>query len=385
MSNLGSNISQYWGKIQGVLFPFLEETLGPLTDKLKQLIAILELVRIEEFVAINNVCMGRPLLDRQALARAFIAKCFYNLPTTTALLDRLKSDNQLRRICGWESKYKIPSESTFSRAFAEFAATDLPKRAHDALIKNAYQGEIVGHVSRDSTAIEAREKPKKLDVEKTAVQDTKQQKTKGRPKKGDVRPVKEKTRIQKQLEMTLPEMIQDLPKDCDRGVKRNSKGYTECWDGFKFHIDMAENGIPLSAILTSASVHDSQVAIPLATITAGRVQNLYDLMDSAYDVKEIIEHSKKLNHVPLIDVNPRGDLARKTDLEAEQKARKTLNWKPAEAVRYNERTVAERGNARLKDEFGGRTLRVKGHEKAYCHLMIGILVLAADQLIRLAT
>jgi hypothetical protein len=36
-------------------------------------------------------------------------------------------------------------------------------------------------------------------------------------------------------------------------------------------------------VLTSASVHDSQVAIPLMTTTSARVFYLYDLMDSAYD------------------------------------------------------------------------------------------------------
>jgi len=41
--------------------------------------------------------------------------------------------------------------------------------------------------------------------------------------------------------------------------------------------------IPISAILTPASLHDSQAAIPLATMRASRVINLYDVMDSAYD------------------------------------------------------------------------------------------------------
>ena len=40
-------------------------------------------------------------------------------------------------------------------------------------------------------------------------------------------------------------------------------------------------------------------------------------------------------------------------------------------------------NARLKDEFGGRHLRVRGHGKAYCHLMFGILALSVSQLLRL--
>jgi hypothetical protein len=34
------------------------------------------------------------------------------------------------------------------------------------------------------------------------------------------------------------------------------------------------------------------VALPLAAITAGRVTNLYDLMDSAYDAPEIAERSR---------------------------------------------------------------------------------------------
>jgi hypothetical protein len=42
------------------------------------------------------------------------------------LLDRLSVDVSLRRICGWESRREIPHESQFSRAFAEFAASELP-------------------------------------------------------------------------------------------------------------------------------------------------------------------------------------------------------------------------------------------------------------------
>ena len=57
---------------------------------------------------------------------------------------------------------------------------------------------------------------------------------------------------------------------------------------------------------------------------------------------------------------------------------------PAEALRYNERTVAERTNGRLKEEFGGRHVMVRGHEKVKLHLMFGIIALFADQLLRLA-
>jgi hypothetical protein len=52
-------------------------------------------------------------------------------------------------------------------------------------------------------------------------------------------------------------------------------------------------------------------------------------------------------------------------------------------VRYNERSAAERVNARLKDEFGGRNVRVRSHAKVLCHLRFGILALTCDQLMRL--
>ena len=141
----------------------------------------------------------------------------------------------------------------------------------------------------------------------------------------------------------------------------------------------------MSAILTSASVHDSQVAIPLATMTAQRVINLYDLMDAAYDVSGILDHSKSLGHVPLVDKNPRRDKELALEMEAESKRQKLIHMVSPEKVRYRERTTAERVNARLKDDFGGRMVRVRGHAKVMCHLLFGILALTADQLMKLAT
>jgi hypothetical protein len=49
---------------------------------------------------------------------------------------------------------------------------------------------------------------------------------------------------------------------------------------------------------------------------------------------------------------------------------------------FDFRTMAERVNARLKDEFGARFVRVRGAVKVKCHLMFGVLVLAVDQNLR---
>ncbi len=388
MGKLGDTLSQYWSRIQGSLFPFLEEELGPLTEIQQQLITILEFIRIEQHVPDFRWCVGRPRKSRCAIARSCVAKMVYNMESTTVLWERLHSDISLRRICGWENIRLIPSESTFSRAFAEFSETELPQKVHDALIKKTYAETetIVLHCSRDSTAIEAREKPvAKPKEQKSASEDTKPKRKRGRPKKGEEKPLEEPKRIEKQLTMSLEEMVEDLPKDCDIGTKKNSKGHSEHWIGYKLHLDMADGIVPISAILTSASLHDSQAAIPLATMTDMKVTNLYDLMDAAYDSPVIREHSRSLGHVPIVDKNPRRDKALAAELEAEDKRQKLIHMVSPEKIRYNERTTVERGNSRLKDDFGARKVRVRGHAKVMCHLMFGVLVLAADQLMKLAT
>jgi hypothetical protein len=368
-------LSSTWDHIQANLFPWLTEELGPLTDTHKQVITTLELVRIETLMRHWPGLPGRPLRDRAALARAFVAKAVIGLPTTSMLIERLAVDKHLRRLCGWERPREVPSESTFSRAFAEFATCELPSRVHEALIKRTLKDRLVGHISRDATAIEAREKSVKVAARERP------KRKRGRPKNGAL-VEKEPRRIERQATMSLAEMLNDLPKHCAVGTKRNAKGHTISWIGYKLHLDVADGDIPISGLLTSASLHDSQVAIPLATLTAGRVTNLYDLMDSAYDAPEIKQNSRALGHVPIIDKNPRSAPG-KAEMEAEARGRQIAGYKLAEEVRYNERSAAERVNARLKDEFGGRYVRVRGHAKILCHLMFGILALTCDQLMRL--
>lgn len=378
--NVSGLLKPFQRLLQGVLLPTLEQQVGPLSDKHRQLVGILSLAEIESLVAPWMGGVGRPARHRQAMARAFVAKAVLNLGATRQLLDRLAADDVLRRLCGWESAREVPHESQFSRAFAEFAASELPQRLHAALVEATQKERLIGHISRDATEIEAREKPVPAVVEATPAQPKRKR---GRPKKGEVVPPPEPTRIERQREMTLEEMLDDLPRACNVGTKKNSKGYKESWIGYKLHIDVADGQIPISCLLTSASVHDSQVAIPLAEMTARRVTNLYDLMDSAYDAAAIHAHCRGLGHVPIIDAHPHGSPERKAELAAERKCRRLLHLPAAEDLRYHERTTVERVNARLKDEFGGRMVRVRGHAKVMCHLMFGILALAADQILRL--
>ena len=371
-------IMQRWNVIQHKLIPELRNDAGVLTPKLERVIHTLEWVRIEEFVTSTWCGIGRPPSERAWLANAFVAKAVLGLTTTAGLIERLTMDRALRRICGFPLCKKVPSESTFSRAFSEFAECRLPERVHEALIKTHLGGTLIGHLSRDGTAIHARERPSRTKVADTTSEEPSTlipapvaapRKKRGRPARGEVRQIAKVAPLERQRQQTLAQMMADIPTSCDRGTKCNAQGYKVSWNGYKLHIDTADCGVPIAALLSSASMHDSRAAIPLSLISASRVTNLYDVMDAAYCSVELHAHCRSLNHVPLIDHNPRGGTKEE--------------FEPADAIRYNERTVAERSNGRLKDDFGGETIRVQGATKVMSHLMFGILALAADQLMRL--
>lgn len=370
-----------WINRQRSLLPGLDEELDPLTAKLEHLIIILDTLGLEAFVAPPSRGRGRPPDDRPAIARSFVAKAVLTIPTTSALIERLQIDRALRRICGWERRSEVPSEATFSRAFAAFAAQGLPERVHEQLVRRHLHDHIVGHISRDATEIEAREKPRRRSSDDPPPPAPKRKR--GRPRKHEVLPPKPLTRIEQQRTQSLDEMRAGLPTQCDVGVKRNSKGFRETWIGYKLHLDTANGIVPVAAILTAASTHDSQVAIPLARTSEQRVVWLYDLMDSAYDAQPIIDDCLAAGRVPVIDRNTRRDTALKAEIAAERARRRLIKIPDPRDLTYNERTTAERANARIKDEFGGRHLRVRGHLKAFCHLMFGVVALAADSIVRL--
>ena len=284
----------------------------------------------------------------------------------------------------------MPHESTFSRAFAEFAQTGLAQAAHEAVIAGTQQQRLIGHICRDSTAIEARERyPEPVNKKaapkgKAAPKENNGKARRGRKGKQQRQTQAQReasgTRIQKQARMDdVKAMLADIPVKCDLGAKRGTGGGTYYWRGYKLHLDVADGQIPITAVLTAASVHDSQVAIPMIHMTTKKVTYLYDLADSAYDAKAIREVSARLGHKPIIDIHTRAKP--KTQLPSRVKPQPELS--PAEERRYKERTLVERVFGRLKDEFGAEFVRVRGAAKVMTHLMFGVLALTIDQTLRL--
>ena len=370
---LHDRLTQFHRTFQQALLPLVEADMGAtLSPMMQRLLRIWEYVEIERWVPSTRGYVGRPPLDRMALARAFVAKAVLGLTQTVDLVERLNADALLRRLCGFDTRRRgaLP-ECLFSRAFSEFAHQGLPGLVHEALIRRELGDALIGHVSRDATTIEAREKPLKATPVVPVVPCKR-----GRPHKGEMREPKPKpkatTRLERQaLGMSIEAMLDELPKACDVGSKRNSQGFKSSWIGYKLHLDVADGMIPISAVLTSASVHDSQVAIPLACLSAQRITHCYDLMDAAYCSPIIRAHSEALGHVPLIDHNPRSG--------------KKIEFAPHQAQRYKERSTVERVNARLKDDFGVCRVNVRGHTKVFAQMMFSVLALTADQLLRWVT
>jgi transposase len=395
---------QFGHILQQVLFPAVEAETGPLSKQLQLIASVVSLAPMERFLSARRSRTGRPSKDRAALATAFIAKAVLNLPTTRALMGRLRVDEALRKFCGWSSVKALPHESKFSRAFAEFAATELAQQLHAAVIEATQKERLIGHIARDSTAIPVRErypetaeqrkekarlkKEKKREAKKGKGRNRKQavatpgvKREKGRQKRAKA--AERGPRIQRQRHQKLEVMLKDLPRQCDMGAKKNSQGNEQYWRGYKLHLDVGDGQIPVSAVLTSASVHDSQVAIPLMTMTSSRVTHLYELMDSAYDAESIHAHSRQLHHVPIIAIHPRRGTKKSSQMQKvfPDKPTPQLTW--AEQERFKTRTMIERVNARLKDEFGASQIRVRGAAKVMAHLMFGVLALTVDQWLRL--
>lgn len=165
------------------------------------------------------------------------------------------------------------------------------------LVEEHLDGVLVFHVSRDSTAIEARERVPKKDPPPP-----KTPKKRGRPKKSEPKRVYPEKRIGRQV-MAAPEetdqLLAELPTVCAVGTKKDAKGNLMHWRGYKLHADVGDDGIPLFCLTTSASLHDSQAAIPMTRKTTSRVTYLYELMDAAYDADEIWAAVRDLGGCPL--------------------------------------------------------------------------------------
>lgn len=382
-----SSLSKMWRKVinlENSLFPELQEKLRveEFSTKEAKLIKVLDFAEIEQFITTTSPT-NTPKY-REEIARAFVSKSVYNVQTTRDLIDRLHIDRTLRVICGWRYAKDIPSEATFSRSFKEMSELEIAQKAQERFVKEYLWQKTFFYNATDATKIPLREKPVKVEKEKP------KPKKRGRPKKGEKRePVKPTILKQQEKLQTVEEKRSLISTDCGVGIKQNSKGNREVWIGGKLHISVVDGDIPITAFYSGANVHDSSVALPLMQETSRRVNYLYDLQDAGYDADIIRAFSIQLGHRPIIDINPKNskELKAKIALQKEEKEKFTrLHFTPSsDGHHYNQRSMVERVNKLLKDDFGCDKIYYQGAKKVASVLAFGILSVCIHQSLKLVT
>jgi IS5 family transposase/transposase len=335
-----------------------------LSDEYKTFLHMLRVIE-EQIPALIRPYAGTGRIPYQypPFIRSFLAKGYFGIEKTSQLIQRLKGEPNLRLLCGFTD---VPGKATFSRALAFLSGQGILEQTLDGIVSMAHKDLVVYHVNRDSTAIPAREKVVKKPEEKAP----KQGKKRGRPTKNSPKAPKEPTVIETQAKQDAKTSLEGIDKGCAWGCKKNSEGNVSFWKGYKLHLDVSDTGFPLTAVVTGANVHDSQLAIPMEQLTEKKVLFCYSLMDSAYDSKGIDEFIRSHGRVPIIDVNKRKDHDRPP-------------LDPAKKERYTIRTTVERANSHLKDSLIPRSLYVKGYKKVSFVLMTAVICLAALKYLQL--
>jgi hypothetical protein len=299
---------------------------------------------------------GRPPYQYFPFIRSMLGKSYFCIEKTSNFIQRLKGDPNLRLLCGFT---KIPDAATFSRMFGYLAKEGMWDSSLDGLVKEAHNGKVVYHVCRDSMMIAGREKvPAKPDKKVK-----KAKKKRGRPAKNTIKLPKEPSELEKQVTEEAAVSLGKMNKNCAWGCKKNSQGNIETTKGYKLHLDVSDTGFPLTAAITGANVHDSQLAIPMEKLTEKKVTFCYSLMDSAFDAKTISDFIYSCDRVPVIDPNKRNN-----------EDRPPLD--PAKQERYKIRTTVERANSHLRDNLIPKSIYVKGYTKVSFVLMASVFCLA---------
>jgi hypothetical protein len=385
MEKIIPTLSKMWLKVMNLeqsLFPRLQESMGTLTPKEEKLIKILDFAQIENFVCTAQIT--NPPKHREEMARAFVAKQVYNIQTTRDLIERLKIDRTLRVICGWRHHNEIPSESKFSRVFKEFSGQRIATKAHDVFIEKYLSETLFFYHSIDATAVELREKAVKSKKE------VKPKRRQGRPRKGEEGPPKKPSILQQQEQMNdAEEMLSLIKTECNTSIKQNSKGNRHRWIGGKLHLSVVDGDIPITALYSSATVHDSSLALPLIKLSSEKVSYLYDLADAAYDNKIIKTYSQKQNHRPIIDINPKNSKKLKAQIALAKSEKKILQplklYNNSDDLHYNQRTSVERVNAYLKDSYGCSKIYYQGAQKVASVFAFAVLSVCITQSLKLVT
>ena len=307
--------------------------------------------------------IGRKGYSGFQIFSVLLLKSYLRCNTTREVLKILRREPNYQFILRFERD--IPSEASLSRRVKEFEKKIDICALHERLTTAYYKDRLVCNLSIDSTPIDAYEKPVKAKKKKKL--------KKGRKIKGSAeeREYQEKLKAEAEFDDLvkygdIKKYLQTLEFRCSVAGKKNSKGNMDWRIGYKAHLAVDDNGIPVSYAVTGMSVHDVKLAIPLMRMADKRCIYLYTLMDSGYWSKKIANFTKEIGKVPVID--PKAD-----------RTGKKIELEPARKERYKARTTVERSNSELKACYLPDHLHSRGY-KARLDVELAILCLTMKRM-----
>lgn len=287
---------------------------------------------------------GRIGYDLIAILGIQLLKLHYRQPTMKETLLLLQENENLRGILGI---CRVPSTASASRLARKVEDVVQPATLHERLVQAYKKGmdRTVGHLSIDSTTIQAREKPFVRSREAVTPGTPVTQKKRGRKKKGSPEEkafLEEKSETERKkveyLKEPFEKSLSELEMRCSMTAKQNSKGKLQWFIGYKAHLATDDFGVIIAFSVTGACVHDCKVAVPLMKMANQRTDFFYALMDKGYLNPDINAYAGMIGRRVIIDQRARRSVA-------------ALPMEKADAARYRARTTVERSNSELKDGF----------------------------------
>ncbi len=317
----------------------------------------------EKRVLFSEPWTGRKGYSSFQILAVILLKMYRRCNTVREVLKILNNEPNYRFIIGFDSK--VVSEASMSRKIKNLEGKINISTLHERLATAFYKDRLVCNLSIDSTPIDAYEKPVKAEKKKNL--------KKGRKVKGSIEEKEYKQRLEDKIKLTelvkygdVNKYLQTLENRCTVTGKRNSKGNMDWRIGYKAHLAVDDNGIPVSYAVTGASVHDVRLAIPLMRMADRRCTYLYALMDSGYSSKEVKDFAYEMGKIPVID------------FKADRNGKKP-GMDPAKIERYKARTTVERSNSELKLCFLPDHLHSRGF-KARLDIELAVLLLTMKRM-----
>ncbi len=290
------------------------------TQKYEAIISAIDLDSIYHEVTKKSRLGAPEELNYAAMIISIFIRYIERIPTIKDLVKRLNDDIAFKLNCGFLVSDPIPSEASYSRLFAKLKETNALEKAQEKVVLQAIaEGFIIDDtVAIDATHFEARdqaplkeEKPKPEPKKRgSKSKEEREQWLKEKAEKEANMPLYDK-KIEAQLDASLTELRDEVPRDPQWGVKKNSEGKNEFWFGYKGHLAVGTSSqYILQSLFSSGKMNDGKGAIPLLKGIDERLPlpNLcYQTMDAGYDFEPIYQQVYQMGQQSIIAYNKRNE------------------------------------------------------------------------------